>query len=235
MPSSPDGHRLAQHRRRSRARRPGACTARAASSLSGIRQAARTAPDGCALPGANATPRPPAPRIRSPPSGLEKFPEPAELVTETAGVKAELSQLRGVQPAARDGWPPAGRSAAWIPCGPQAVPKENTRNRRADHLRTGGRSGSRCVESDNGCRHRRGMRDWLAVFAEPGKVQLDGLPHLGQDCVAGHGVLRSSPACLRTLRSVPGGNSALSLPLLSPAGFQWVRELAVGSHGSDQV
>ena len=76
------------------------------------------------MPGANATPRPPAPRIRSPPSGLEKFPEPAELVTETAGVKAELSQLRGVQPAARDGWPPAGRSAAWIPCGPQAVPKE---------------------------------------------------------------------------------------------------------------
>jgi hypothetical protein len=119
----------------------------------------------------------------------------------------------------------------WSPSGPQ----RNTRNRRADHLRTGGRSGSRCVESDNGCRHRRGMRDWLAVFAEPGKVQLDGLPHLGQDCVAGHGVLRSSPACLRTLRSVPGGNSALSLPLLSPAGFQWVRELAVGSHGSDQV
>src|SRR5215470_1985945 len=69
------------------------------------------------------------------------------------------------------------------------------------------------------------MGDWLAVFAEPCKVQLDGLPHLGQDCVlgvcqgdtsrqirapcavsvvagsfyhdriAGHGVLRSSPAC----------------------------------------
>src|SRR4029077_6877670 len=30
-----------------------------------------------------------------------------------------------VQPAAHDGWPPAGRSAAWIPCGPQAVPKES--------------------------------------------------------------------------------------------------------------
>jgi hypothetical protein len=29
------------------------------------------------------------------------------------------------------------------------------------------------------------MRDWLAIFAEPGKVQLDGLPQLGQDCVLG--------------------------------------------------
>ena len=37
-------------------------------------------------------PRPPAP----PPSGLENFPEPAELVTETAGVKAELRQQIGV-------------------------------------------------------------------------------------------------------------------------------------------
>src|SRR5215813_115673 len=88
------------------------------------------------------------------------------------------------------------------------------------------------------------MGDWLAVFAEPCKVQLDGLPHLGQDCVlgvcqgdtsrqirapcavsavagsfyhdrvAGHGVLRSSPACLRMLRSVPGVNSALGLPAI---------------------
>src|SRR5262252_7069831 len=88
------------------------------------------------------------------------------------------------------------------------------------------------------------MGDWLAVFAEPGKVQLNGLPHLGQDCVlgvcqcdtarqirapcavsavagsfyhdrvAGHGVLRSSPACLRMLRSVPGGNSAVGLPAI---------------------
>src|SRR5215468_2415017 len=88
------------------------------------------------------------------------------------------------------------------------------------------------------------MGHWLAVFAEPGKVQLNGLPHLGQDCVLGvcqcdtarqirapcavsavagsfyhhrvadHGVLRSSPACLRMLRSVPGGNSALGLPAI---------------------
>ena len=36
------------------------------------------------------------PRSRSPPSGLEKFPEPAELVPETAGVKAELRQQIGV-------------------------------------------------------------------------------------------------------------------------------------------
>lgn len=41
-------------------------------------------------------PRPPAPRRRSTPSGLENFPEPAELVTETAGVKAELRQQIGV-------------------------------------------------------------------------------------------------------------------------------------------
>ena len=75
-------------------------------------------------------------------------------------------------------------------------------------------------------------------------MQLDGLPHFGQDglfgicqCdtarqiwapraisavagsldhdrVAGHGVLRSSLACLRMLRSVPGGNSALGLPTI---------------------
>jgi hypothetical protein len=25
------------------------------------------------------------------------------------------------------------------------------------------------------------MRDWLAVFAEPGKMQLDSPPHFGQD------------------------------------------------------
>jgi hypothetical protein len=53
---------------------------------------ARTAPDGwrCQQP----TPPTPgsAPRSRSPASGLENFPEPAELVTETAGVKAELRQ-----------------------------------------------------------------------------------------------------------------------------------------------
>ena len=41
-------------------------------------------------------PRPPAPPKRSPPRGLEKFPEPTELVTETAGVKAELRQQVGV-------------------------------------------------------------------------------------------------------------------------------------------
>ena len=88
------------------------------------------------------------------------------------------------------------------------------------------------------------MRDWLAIFAESRKVEFYGLPHLGQDCVlsvcqgdaarqirapsavstvagsfyhdcvAGHGVLRSSPACLRMLRSVPGGNSALGLPAI---------------------
>ena len=29
------------------------------------------------------------------------------------------------------------------------------------------------------------MGDWLPVFAEPGEVQLDGLPHLGQDCFLG--------------------------------------------------
>jgi hypothetical protein len=48
---------------------------------------------GALCPAANATharqvPRKPHP----PPSGSEKFPEPAELVTETAGVKAELRQ-----------------------------------------------------------------------------------------------------------------------------------------------
>jgi hypothetical protein len=46
------------------------------------------------LPTANAThassPKP------HPASGLENFPEPAELVTETAGVKAELRQQIGV-------------------------------------------------------------------------------------------------------------------------------------------
>jgi hypothetical protein len=31
-------------------------------------------------------------------------------------------QFRGVQPGAHDEWPPAGCSAAWIPCGPQVVP-----------------------------------------------------------------------------------------------------------------
>src|SRR5215510_5907400 len=34
-----------------------------------------------------------------------------------------MSQLSGVQPGAHDRWPPAGCSAAWIPCGPQVVPK----------------------------------------------------------------------------------------------------------------
>src|SRR5215831_12240538 len=29
------------------------------------------------------------------------------------------------------------------------------------------------------------MWDWLTVSAEPGKVQLDSLPHLGQGCVLG--------------------------------------------------
>jgi hypothetical protein len=41
-------------------------------------------------------PRPPAPPTPLPPSGLENFPEAAELVTETAGVKAELRQQIGV-------------------------------------------------------------------------------------------------------------------------------------------
>src|SRR5215831_14376919 len=96
------------------------------------------------------------------------------------------------------------------------------------------------------------MRDWLAIFAEPGQVQFDGLAHLGQDGVLGvcqsdaarqirapcavsavagsfyhdrvadHGVLRSSPACLRMLRSVPGGNSALGLPpIVTRPGLSW--------------
>ena len=59
-------------------------------------QSAPTAPDGCALPTANATHARQLPRSRSPPSGVENFPEPAELVTETAGVKAELRQQIGV-------------------------------------------------------------------------------------------------------------------------------------------
>jgi hypothetical protein len=37
-----------------------------------------------------------SPEAAPPPSGLENFPEPAELVTETAGVKAELRQQIGV-------------------------------------------------------------------------------------------------------------------------------------------
>ena len=44
----------------------------------------------------NATHSRQLPRSCSPPSGLENFPEPAELVTETAGVKAELRQQIGV-------------------------------------------------------------------------------------------------------------------------------------------
>ncbi|MFI5064609.1 MAG: hypothetical protein ACHP9Z_11620 [Streptosporangiales bacterium] len=42
------------------------------------------------------TPFATSPRRRSPRSGLENFPEPAELVTETAGVQAELRQQIGV-------------------------------------------------------------------------------------------------------------------------------------------
>jgi hypothetical protein len=45
------------------------------------------------LPAANATH---ASSFPKPPSGLENFPEPAKLVTETAGVKAELRQQIGV-------------------------------------------------------------------------------------------------------------------------------------------
>jgi hypothetical protein len=45
---------------------------------------------------ANATHARQLPRRRTPPSGLENFPEPAKLVTETAGVKAELRQQIGV-------------------------------------------------------------------------------------------------------------------------------------------
>jgi hypothetical protein len=44
-------------------------------------------------------PTPPTPASSpdaAPASGLENFPEPAELVTETAGVKAELRQQIGV-------------------------------------------------------------------------------------------------------------------------------------------
>ena len=48
------------------------------------------------MPAANAAHARQLPRSRSPPSGLENFPEPAELVTETAGVKAELRQQIGV-------------------------------------------------------------------------------------------------------------------------------------------
>jgi hypothetical protein len=51
-------------------------------------------------PGAGLRPAPPTPASSpeaAPPSGgLENFPEPAELVTETAGVKAELRQQIGV-------------------------------------------------------------------------------------------------------------------------------------------
>jgi hypothetical protein len=59
-------------------------------------QFARTAPNGCALPMANVIHARQLPRSRSPPSGLENFPEPAELATETASVKAELRQQIGV-------------------------------------------------------------------------------------------------------------------------------------------
>ena len=47
------------------------------------------------MPAANATYARQLPDA-APPSGLENFPEPAELVTETAGVKAELRQQIGV-------------------------------------------------------------------------------------------------------------------------------------------
>jgi hypothetical protein len=51
-------------------------------------------------PLAGRRPAPPTPassrEAAPPPSGLENFPEPAELVTETAGVKAELRQQIGV-------------------------------------------------------------------------------------------------------------------------------------------
>jgi hypothetical protein len=48
------------------------------------------------LPAANVTHARQLPRRRSPPSGLENLPESAELVTETAGVKAEPRQQIGV-------------------------------------------------------------------------------------------------------------------------------------------
>ena len=48
------------------------------------------------MPAASATHARQLSRSRFPPSGLENFPEPAELVTETAGVKAELRQQIGV-------------------------------------------------------------------------------------------------------------------------------------------
>ena len=44
------------------------------------------------MPTASATHARQLPRSRSPPSGLENLPESAELVTETAGVKAEPRQ-----------------------------------------------------------------------------------------------------------------------------------------------
>ena len=50
----------------------------------------------CTLPTANATHAHQLPPAPLPCSGLENFPNPAELVTETAGVKAELRQQIGV-------------------------------------------------------------------------------------------------------------------------------------------
>jgi hypothetical protein len=67
--------------------------------IQGMRRWRTALPDSTgrvALPTANATHVRQLPRSRSPPSGLENFPEPAKLVTETAGIKAELRQQIGV-------------------------------------------------------------------------------------------------------------------------------------------
>src|SRR6266566_5198537 len=49
---------------------------------------------------------------------------------------------------------------------------------------------------------------WMPIGTLPAHTWMFG---------ADHGVLRSSPACLRMLRSVPGGNSALGLPAIVTA------------------
>jgi hypothetical protein len=78
--------------------RVGLVHALASSSIQGMRRwrTARSNSTGrVRVADSNATHARQLPRSRSP-SGLENFPEPAELVTETAGVKAELRQQIGV-------------------------------------------------------------------------------------------------------------------------------------------
>jgi hypothetical protein len=103
---------------------------------------------------------------------------------------------------------------------------------------------SSCVESDYSRTDGRRSRDRLTVLAEASDVEFDGLQHFLEDLifgvgkgdtsgkvrapcavpavassfdhdrVAGHCTLRSRPACRKILRSVPGGNSAPSLPAI---------------------